>query len=229
MMLYFNRRAFFLSHIFGLSLSLTLTSCGGGGGNASPTPITFGGATCESGYSFGKDTSQGYDALYNFTLEPQPKVVVVFDPSGKSAECAGIASAAELFPWIRIDVDLSGTGESLKFEMVQPGGRNEPIIATYAIPDASLQSIHGTFAYQITKYLSSVNQRITCNVSYDGSYCPSKASSQTDTMDSSSAMDFSADGTVECTIPSSSGAAPTVCRGSVSATNVKLSASYYGE
>lgn len=224
-MLYCNRRAFFfLSHIFGLSLSLALTSCGGGGGNDSPTPITFGGATCESGYSFGKDTSQGYDELYNFTRDPQPKVTVAFDPSGQSAECAGIVSAAEILPWIRISFqDLSGDGDSLKFEMVQPGGRNESILATYAIPDASLQSIHGTFAYQITTYPSSGNQRVTCNVSYDGSYCPSKASSQTDT------MDFSADGTVECTIPSSSGAAPTVCRGSVSATNVTLSALYYGE
>lgn len=199
---------------------LSLGACGGGGN--SDSEISFGGAACESGVSFEQTSGKGYDELYNFENNLNQQAQVVFDTTSQSSECAGLASASQIFPWIRVDLqDASMSLDALKFELVEPGGRNSPILATYNIPDPSKQSIQGTFAYQTDLQAGTV-----CEVVYSGAYCPQTARGKSN---GETAFVFSADGTVDCSVTPSAGGTPTTCRGVLTARNVILNSGFYGE
>lgn len=199
----------------------SLASCGSGGGGTQ-SEVTFGGAQCESGTSFSQTSSKGYDELYNFENDPNPPVRVVFNTTDQSAECANLVTAEQVLPWVRIDFqDYNTNQDALTFELVQHGGRNSPVLATFDIPDSSKESIHGTFAYR-----TEVGSDLVCEVNYSGSYCPHAATSQTHF---ETTFIFSAQGTADCTLAAQNGGAATACHGIISATNVTLNQGYYGE
>lgn len=199
---------------------LSFTSCGGGG--SSDSEVTFGGAACESGVSFGQTSGTGYDELYNFESHLNQQVQVIFDTKSQSPECADLASANQVLPWIRVDYQAASTAlDALKFELVERGGRNSPILATYNIPDSSKQSIQGTFAYQ-----TELRSGVLCEVEYTGSYCPRMANSQSN---SETSFIFSADGAVDCSVAPSAGGTAFTCHGLLTARNVIFNSAYYGE
>ena len=208
------------------SVAGCLISCGGRGSDSS-SEVTLGGAPCETGVAFNDNMDQGYDSLYNFQNQPDPAVSVVFDPATQPPECVEVAGIYSVIPWIRInDSDLSGSGNSLRFELVTPGGRNESILAEYPISDTTKESIHGTFSYTVDLLPSGDNNGATCDVSYNGSYCPMGVPNNSS---SSRALNFSADGSVDCSVAHLEGSAPTQCHGTIGATNVTLNVQYYGE
>ncbi len=212
------------------SLGFGLVSCGGsGGGGDSSTEITLGGASCESGVAFNDNIAQGYDSLY--TLQNQadpnqadPRVRVVFDAASQPAECTAIATSQDVVPWIRVDSsDPLDTSKNLRFELVAPGGRNEPVLAQYPISDGTKESIRGTFSYTIDLPPSAQNNGTSCEVTYSGSYCPMVVSGRF------LALNFSAAGSLDCSILHSNGSTPTECHGTISATSAALNLVYYGE
>jgi len=201
-------------------LALCLTSCGGSG--SSESGVTFGGAACESGVSFANVSSKGYDELYNYENHLNQSVQVTFDTKNQSSECASIVTAYQVLPWVRIDLqDPLTSQDALKFELVERGGRNAPILSTYTIPDASLESVHGTFTYQ-----TEVQSDLVCQVQYEGAYCPRQATTQPS---NETTFIFSANGTVDCTLTSRSTATTTTCHGVLTASDVIMDGAYYGE
>jgi len=225
-MLQASNRSSFLSVLLARSCCIALfciASCGGDGG--SDPGVTFGGAACESGVSFAQVSVKGYDELYNFENHLNQSVQVIFDTAKQDPVCADLVQPNEILPWVRIDLqDSQSSNGALDFQLVEVGGRNAPVLATYAIPDSSKESVHGTFAYRTSSYY--MPEGLECDVTYQGSYCPTAADGQSN---SKTTFAFSAAGTVDCTITPRRGGTPTTCHGVLTATNVTLEAGYYGE
>jgi hypothetical protein len=213
-----------------VALLLVVNACGGSD-SSSRNSVSFGGAACETGATFGDISRTGYDTLYNFESQSNVPVALNLDTRNNAKECGDVLTAQAVFPWVRIDTQPPHDDPSkLSMQLVEEGGRNSPVLATFAVADFNAQSAQGEFSYSLSfkTYNAdySVASEVDCDVKYQGSYCPrfAKRSSSAATQ-----FDFSADGSISCAVNYADGSAAGRCDGTLSATNALLNAGFYGE
>jgi hypothetical protein len=209
---------------------LVINACGGSDSSSSNS-VSFGGAACETGATFGDISGIGYDTLYNFESQSNVPVTLNLGTRNNAKECGEVLTAQSVFPWVRIDTQPPYDEPSkLSMQLVEEGGRNSPVLAIFAVADSSAQSAQGEFSYSLSfkTYNAdySVASQVDCNVKYEGSYCPRFANRSSAP---ATQFDFSADGSISCAVKYTDGSAQGRCEGTLGATNAALNAGYYGE